>query len=208
MPHSIAAIENWFSQHQDGDFAYYDRPTPYSLIGPVRNGGQFIFVTKPSTIISAFGEAAKAPDFGIIGRYGLPSGDDVDWLCRIVGENELLFLGDLDTPDLLIFAWLRAQLSRHSIKYVGISDAYLDERQIAVPESYIMQMSSSEKKAAPLLRKVFPDVTEIVGAHCASLLKKGCKIELEAIVSAKGNSSYLMPLTAVKDKKTNRAKRK
>lgn len=61
----------------------------------------------------------------MIGRYGLPNQDDVHWLSALVGSRGLLFLGDMDPVDLMIFAWLRGHLRRSHIEYLGVSDAFL-----------------------------------------------------------------------------------
>lgn len=178
-------IEAWFAEHSDdGDFVYERKPSPYSVIGPSTPAGRIVFATKPSPVASAIHECAACSGIGMIGHYGLPSDLDVAWIRRVVAEHELLFLGDMDPVDLMIFAWLRARLQPKQIVHLGINDSYLAKLDVYLPESFLMQFSASERKSFPLLKKVFPDFRETVGEKCALTLERGRKIELDAIISA------------------------
>jgi hypothetical protein len=98
------AIENWFCQHSDDvEFVRLDRDYPYQVIGPTSESDRIIFATK-STIFKAYEHRATQARFGLIARYGLPSSDDVDWLTNVIGDRALLFLGDMDPVDLMVFA--------------------------------------------------------------------------------------------------------
>jgi len=105
----------------------------------------------------------------------------------------LFYLGDLDPPDLMIFAWLREKLLPKPIRNLGISDAYLTHLNAVLPPTFVMQCSPSERRALKVLRKVFPDLAETVGAVAAQLLREGRKIELEAVVSAIPRGAPIIP---------------
>ena len=72
--------------------------------GPV---GRVLFTTKPAIVSTVIEKCDAARDFGMIGRYGLPSVADLPWIRTMVGSRELFFLGDMDPVDLMVFAWLR-----------------------------------------------------------------------------------------------------
>ena len=129
----------------------------------------------------------------MIGHYGLPRPSDVLWIERVALSNELFYLGDLDPPDLMIFAWLREKFFPKPIRHLGISDAYLTQLRAVLPPTFVMQCSPSERRALPVLRKVFPDLAETIGAGAAQLLMEGRKIELEAVVSALPPGASIIP---------------
>jgi hypothetical protein len=114
----------------------------------------------------------------------------------IIGERQVAFLGDLDPVDIMVFLWLRSRLDPIEVGYLGISDNYLEQIQVKVPESYIQECSRLEIAALPLLSKIFPDMQQIIGSSCELLLSRGRKIEIAATVSAGFN--FKMLLSAVK----------
>lgn len=136
----------------------------------------------------------------MIGRCGLPNETDLTWIRNVVGELELLFLGDMDPVDLLIFSWLRAGLYPKEVRHLGINDSYLNELQIFLPESFILPCSPSERKSLSLLKKALPDFHQLVGPTCADLIRQGRKIELEAVVSAKTATSSILQSALPSDK--------
>ena len=178
-------IEKWFADHaDDGEFAYTARAAAYTVIGPSAPAGRIVIATKPGPVGSAIHESVDSASLGMIGRYGLPGDADIHWIRKVVANHQLFFLGDMDPADLMIFCWLRARLRPKRVVHLGVSDSYLTELQVQLPESFILRCSPSEQKSHPLLDKVFPDLRATVGPKCARLLKRGLKIELEAVVSA------------------------
>jgi hypothetical protein len=208
-----AAIERYFAaRDNDGDFVSSDPETPYKF-WPSPTGGRLVYSTKPAaarrilsesfakppgtvpilrsprTAVSSVepsktGDCPLLPGGGLIGRYGLPCATDVDSVRKLTGRRKILFLGDLDPSDLLIFAWLRARLGPRRIEYLGIGDRLLNERAIVIPDSYWIKLSRSERRSLPVLNEAFPDFRDVAGPHCAAELDNGRKLELEAIVSA------------------------
>jgi len=113
------------------------------------------------------------------------------------------FLGDMDPVDLMIFAWLRERMAPKMIKHLGVSDAYLEQLGISVPESYAIAMKGSERQAVPVLENVFLDFRETIGPNSARLLDRGRKFEIEAVVSTLGSPErILLPvLTSARDRR-------
>ncbi len=190
---STKSIEAWFAAHNDdGEFVCGERTVPYSVIGPADSIGQVIFTTKPMILSTAIQSQDVNEEFGMVGRYGLPCKGDLRWICDLVGSRRLLFLGDMDPVDLMIFAWLRAILQARPVKYLGVSDDFLNSLQVCPTESLVIASAPSEEKSLVLLEKVFPDFRETVGHKCAKILMRGQKIELEAIVSAEGSIAPML----------------
>lgn len=107
-------IEAWFTEHnQDGEFVWDGRAVPYSIVGPSSHVERMVLTTKPLIVSIAIGKASER--VGMIGRYGLPQVSDLSWIRSIVGQRPLLFLGDMDPVDLMVFAWLRIHLLSRAI---------------------------------------------------------------------------------------------
>lgn len=177
-------IEAWFSEHDgDGEFVCAGQAVPYWVIGPSPNVHRMIFTTKPRIVSAAIEQSVTSSAFGMVGRYGLPSETDVDWLSKMIGQLGVAFLGDMDPVDLMVFVWLRERLLSHRMTFLGISDAFLNTLAISSVTSLSMRSSSSEQSALAVLGDTFPDMRETIGTGCAAVLDQGNKIELESLVS-------------------------
>jgi hypothetical protein len=186
--HDVATlIEAWFAKNDgDGDFTRPPRNYPYTLIGVSRSSGTIIYCSKLLPYL--FLDNREVPsNVGLLQRYGLPNQNDLGWMRQMVGKRKLLFFGDLDPADLLVFAWLRRRLRGVRLEYLGINDSLLAavgfEPADSVPSVRTIRLRGSEKKAMQVLAKAFPDFPEIVGERCAGLLARGHKLEIEAILS-------------------------
>jgi hypothetical protein len=190
---SAKLIEAWFAEHsEDGEFVCGAGRAPYSVIGPPSSVARMIFTTKP-TIVSMAIESRELPaQFGMVGRYGLPSDADVGWVCDVIGPRALLFLGDMDPVDLMVFAWLRARVHPRRITYLGVSDDFIDALGISSTESLSAPCAPSEQKSLAFLTSVFPDFRETVGCKCARVLTQGQKVELDAVVSAEERTEPIL----------------
>lgn len=195
-------IEEWFTKHrydQDGDFVCEGRPLPYTVVAPAKVKGRTVYATKPDYVATAICNSNEFASIGVIGRYGLPCRFDLPLIRDVAAKHELFFLGDMDPADLMIFCWLRARLHPTPIKHLGVNDAYLRQLQVQLPDSYTIRCSRSERRALPLLQKVFPDLVKMVGANCAKMLEQGRKIELDAVQSAlRAFTPLLCPLVALR----------
>ena len=192
LPH---AIEEWFRQRGDDiEFVCCERAAAYTVIGPSKTEARpiYVYATKTSCIIEVKWKHPEFDVFGLISQSGLPNIENLSWIRDVVGQNQLMFLGDMDPVDLLIFAWLRAQLDRARVTYLGVSDSYLDQLRVVLPQTFILSCAPSEKASLPFLEKAFPDFREVVGPNCAGLLKDGQKIELEAVASVLGPPGPLL----------------
>ncbi len=178
MEHSsIDKIAAWFNDHDDGEFAHPARTHPFRVIGPTPSATTVLYTTKPGCVLALAGcETALAT--GLIGRYGLPSEDDVAWLRVLAGDRVVCFLGDADPVDLLVFAWLR---SRIGAKHAGVSDLLLSNIGVSWDDRVTIPLSDSESGALTLLADVCPDFQTLLGSQCAALLDRGRKLEIEAV---------------------------
>jgi hypothetical protein len=179
-------IQAWFLEHDgDGEFLIGPREFPYSVIGAIHTGQPIIFTTKPQ-IVSLIMQEPNAPArYGMVGRYGLPSKTDLDWIRRVIAHQPLLFLGDMDPVDLMAFVWLRANLCLKHLTYLGINDAFLKALEFRSTKSLSSPCAPAERESLPLLEKVFPDLRKTVGLKCAEMLDRGYKIELDVIMRKK-----------------------
>ena len=181
------AIDEWFTRCGDGiEFVRCGRADPYAVIGPSRPKSRptYVYATKTSCILDARQEHPEFDVIGLISRVGLPNAEDVPWISGLIGQGQLVFLGDMDPVDLMVFAWLKARLKHASLTYLGISDGYLSQLGVVVPEAFIMSCAPCERSSLTLLGSVLPDFRELIGPVCAALLDDGRKIELEAVVSS------------------------
>ena len=115
----------------------------------------------------------------MIGRYGLPNDTDIRWIAGIAAKHELLFLGDMDPVDLMIFASLCGHLEPKHITFLGVSDDYLAGLQVSVPESFIMTCVPSEQRALALLDQVFPTFAKKSALVAAESWNKGARSNLK-----------------------------
>ena len=173
-------IDAWFAENEDGEFVSHMAAVPYSVIGPTTDGGRLIFTTKPH-VVAAIVEEEASGELGMIGRYGLPSHADLNWISELVGSRELLFLGDMDPVDLMVFAWLRAGLYPKSVAHFGVNDSLLGAFEITSTETLSIPFAPSEQRSVALLKEVFPDFGKTVGRSCTHMLERRQKIELEAV---------------------------
>jgi hypothetical protein len=138
--------------------------------------------------MNAANQPSNGSKVGLIARGGLPRESDVAWLRTLVGTRNLIFLGDLDPPDLLVFAWLRAC----RISHFGVNDAYLAQLRAVIPDSFTIQLSPTETAAMPLVGTALPDMQQLLGSKSTQTLNSGRKIEIEAVVSSLGGFARLL----------------
>jgi hypothetical protein len=182
-------IEEWYDHFgEDVEFVRCGRAEAFSVVGPSQTEANpiYVYATKPHCILAAKREYPEFDAVGLISRTGLPSTDDVGWIRNLLAQRELVFLGDMDPVDLLVFAWLRAYLDHSQVTHLGVSDSYLNQLGIELPESFIISCAPSEKQSLSFLESVLPDYRALVGPDCATLLDDGRKIELEAVVTRLG----------------------
>lgn len=181
---STKLIREWFAEHDgNGEFVSGIKAFPYSVIGSTDSAGHIIFTTKPTIVSAIIHNCETAQDFGMVGRYGLPDASDLHWIRKMIGLRPLLFFGDMDPVDLMVFAWLRANLHSKCVTHLGVNDAFLKSLNISSVKTLSSPCAPSELKSLVLLKKVLPYLREVVGQKCNKMLEKGYKIELDMIVS-------------------------
>ena len=189
---SVRLIEAWFAQHEDGEFGQLPRAAPYTVIGPRGPTPRVLYATKPHIVALSLEQNEDAYEFGLVGRYGLPRTHDVPWIRQIVGQGEVLFVGDLDPVDLMVFSWLRTQVRPIPTRYLGINDAFLAFVRPVDAEFRAFSLAPLELAAFSLLQTILPDLTELLGPQCAGILASRRKLELDAIVSLRQTASPIV----------------
>jgi hypothetical protein len=169
-------LRRWFSDLQDGEFVAFDSSFPYEFVAPANDDGVLLYCTKPRTVLSMF-KPVIAADVGMMGRPGLPDRRDMTFLRRMIERSPVVFLGDLDPPDLLIYAWMRSQLP--DLRYFGIGDRFFQAVGAPPNETLLISHSSSERDAMKAFSSVFDEMKGVVGPTCAAILDRERKIEIE-----------------------------
>jgi hypothetical protein len=194
---TVESIEALFAKHDgDGVFACPERDLPFLLVRPENDRANFIYTTKPNTLLRCFTQGDSAHQFGLIGRYGLPHRDDALLLERVIANSSVLFAGDADPVDFLIFLWIREMLPCNDVDYVAITDFLGTGWESGRWSSLHIPLASSEKEALEEIATIEPDFSAIVGALGASLWAAGQKIELEGAMGSDGRDflEWLQPL--------------
>lgn len=174
-------IRQWFVEHDgDDEFSIPPWDAPYQVIPPPPGAGRLLYATKPWTVLRLFAGRSSELPVGLIGRVGLPHDGDVPWLRSGASGCRILFVGDADPCDLLIFAWLRRRLE---ISFRGLNDSLLRSCGVSITDSITIRQSESEQAAMPLVTGFLPDFPNLVGDGCAAILKRGRKLEFESLVS-------------------------
>lgn len=196
--HSAALIEKWFRRHDgDGEFVSPARCSAYTVIGSEGEPGNVLFTTKPALMVKVLDRYPIPGTFALLGRVGLPAATDVGWMRNFIGKQKLMFLGDMDPVDLLIFAWLREHLGSTKVVYLGVSDRVIDVAGVKLSPANTIPLSKSEQKALPLLSQALPGFETAIGPNCAAALTQGRKMELEAVVCFPKNKRGLHHLLVV-----------
>jgi hypothetical protein len=130
---------------------------------------------------------------GMIGRWGLPNDNEIEGFRAISQGRQILFLGDLDPTDLLVFMWLRQKLSEGEIVYWGIGDRYLDSIGHDLGEIPHLVCSDNEQLAYSLAADLSPELPLLLGPQCAAAIADGKKVELDAVVSVAGGVHGVLP---------------
>ena len=124
----------------------------------------------------------SSPSFsgGVVGRHGLPNESDINWLQSTADGRRLVFVGDADPCDLLVFAWMQ---SRIDIVHHGLNDSLLEQCGVSLNDRMTIAQSESKSAAMPLLSAFAPQFPTLLGPNCANLIQAGRKVELEVLAS-------------------------
>lgn len=175
-------IRQWFVDHEDAEnveFLIPPRGCHYTVIPPNSKSQPVLYTTKPYALSSILGFADDL-HFGFVGHNGLPHESEFDFVGASLQGHPVLFLGDADPCDLLIFAWLRV---RTDVSYCGLSDSLLARCGVSLDERTTIPMSPDEVASMPFLAECLPEYATLLGPQCSALLSSRRKVELEALTS-------------------------
>jgi hypothetical protein len=167
-----------------------NRHVPLYVVGTTEQEPSYLFLTKLSAFQQHVDSTRVPEGWGLVSRYGIPC-DEVVTACRrlVDGARELRFFGDLDPLDLTAYFELRERVNS-TLQHVGINDAWLATMERhwkgARPllEGLTIRMSHFETEHWRLLKSSTPTVVDVIGAHAATLLDDGKKLEIEAALNS------------------------
>lgn len=174
-------IRKWFLDHEDGDFAILPPGQPYAVVPAPARAQCVLYTTKAQSMLAALCRNGVEVPCGVIGRYGLPAEDDVNFIKALVGKRQFVFVGDADPCDLLIFGWLRSWID---ISFRGVNDLLYELCGATLDERFTIAQSDAEFAAMPLVAGCVGDYTSLVGSNCARVLAAGRKVEVESLVAS------------------------
>jgi len=172
------AIEIWFQNHEDGEFAVLPSEHSSTVVGDRSASATVVYTTKPRCLIPNLDVFRFPRGATIVGRYGLPLPADLVLLSRQMHGNHHSFVGDADPPDIMIFAWLRAHVA---IEWRGVCDELLNHTRIEDRSPIEIPMSEAETESLGVLAQLCPDFRQLIGSECSAALDRGFKIELEGL---------------------------
>ncbi len=180
-------IESWFHEHQDGEFGILPADHASLRVGDSQTASTVVYTTKPHCLSLIARIPTLAQPVAGIGRSGLPLRSDAHFLGNQSDPRaSLLFLGDADPPDLLVFAWLREHVA---IRWFGVSDSFLRLCGNLGNREILIKSADSEKSTVLRLPDLCPDYRELLGDYCSSALDRGSKIELEGAMMDRNQAS-------------------
>lgn len=180
--HDLHRLLQRFGNYNEGDFARPNRSAPYSLVLPRSMPATWLYVTRPPIVQHIFWDDPHF-EFGILSRGGTPSEAEATILCDLLRGSVVGFLGDLDPPDILKFAWLQEAIQPCALSFLGISDALLKGAGVGTTERIAFAMADLEALALPVLTEYVPNLAELVGPRCHAVISESKKCELEGVLS-------------------------
>lgn len=176
-------IESWFANHMDGEFHCGLENAPLQTHLPTLTPNFFIYTSKPHNLSLGFRCPPSDIPFATIGTYGtLPTKSQLSQIQQLTQGRPLLFLGDLDPPDLLIYLALQQHFGSSQIRHLGINDQLIAALAVEIHlRSHIQFSETEEALAFPVLENLAVDLPKLIGPKCTALLHAGYKLELEGL---------------------------
>jgi hypothetical protein len=171
-------IRQWFVEHEDGEFVVSPLGAAWRVVFPSAVSRTVIYATKYQGIGEVSCQYSNSLSMGLVARYGLPMDEEVQSLRLLVGDRRLLFVGDADPSDLLIFAWLSARLD---ISYRGLSDSLLKQCGVDLQPRLTLAQSAAECVSHSLLSQFLPDWRGLLGPELSEILAWRRKVEAEVL---------------------------
>lgn len=174
-------IQSWIGEHANDDAVLSQEPVRQEEHTWASSDKPGVYSTKARSLLSR--GSFETESASLIGTYGVPNPDRLDWLCTSASQNRVGFLGDLDGSDLLTFAAIQSRCPSE-VSYLGVSDELLERLSIPISSlsEYVMTSSNDDVAAFEFLNKSSFSATSFVGKHCASILESKRKIEVEALL--------------------------
>jgi len=180
MKDAASEVSALFTGKGAGELVRLPVTHPYSVTVPSPGTRYVLCTTKPACVLHTLEQGGGLASMQVVGRAGLPNEDDAAWLRTLARDRAVLFLGDADPADLLVFAWLR---SRIPLSHVGVSDLLVQKLGARVEDFTTIPLADDERTAVSLMANLCPDYRAVVGPQCADLLDRGRKIEMEAVIN-------------------------
>src|SRR5262245_40675597 len=176
-------IEAWFDNpaNEEGDF--FRGWNAYWLRSPRANTGRVLYLTKQHVLSRIFETATEDLDIGYICFPGLPLRADAAWLTAFVGNRRLIFFGDLDPADVMIFAWLRARLPAANVIHFGLNDGMQQRIGYSMPSNCQIRLNTPERNAVANIEQFVPDMRDLLGPNAFDVWQNGFKFEVETLLS-------------------------
>lgn len=181
-------IEAWWEDNTDeGDCVLSDGLTPFSVRVPPARAQRVIVTPKPRRVIGMIEKGWLEADSCVVGQYALPTRNEWNFFRPLIEKKPLIFLGDLDVTDILIFHWMKSFPATKHMVYCGINDEFLDAVRFKCREEFLIRLQEPEQRCFEEFKKVFTRFREQLGNDSFALLSRGVKLELEAVTNyAKG----------------------
>jgi hypothetical protein len=176
----IESLRKQVAAFDDGEITTQDRTYPFNVVPPLANSKSVLYTTKFHSLRRFSESLETGPPCGVLARYGMPEIEHISWISAFVNDRTLLFLGDCDPFDLIVFS---ALASVFEIEYLGVSDRLLKLMDVDIDHHLTIPLESGEAAALELILEKSDRMQTLVGPNCYAMLKEGRKMEIEAVVS-------------------------
>ena len=164
----------------DGEVTSQDRSFPFAVVPPLDNENTVLYVTKWTAIQRISESSLNSMNCGVVARYGLPKVEDIFWIKEFANDRKLLFLGDCDPFDLLVY---HAISKVFEVEYVGVSDRLLTLWDVDIDKNITISLVDAEVEALEYLLARNPQLESLLGTECYRMLREGRKMEIEAAIN-------------------------
>jgi hypothetical protein len=173
-------VREEIAMFDDGEITSQDRSSPFIVVPPRNDESTVLYVTKWPPIYRASESSVNAMNCGVVARYGIPNVEEISWVKEFAKDRKLLFLGDCDPFDLLVYS---AISSVFAIEYLGVSDRLIKLLDVNIERNITIPLATAELDALEYLQLRTPQLESLLGANCYRMLTQGRKMEVEAIIN-------------------------
>lgn len=148
--------------------------------GPTENAAFVIYTTKFFAVERLIANSEIDVETDVLGRYGIPSDQQLESTWSFIGNRQTIFLGDCDPIDLLVYTFLSERIK---IDYFGVSDLLLWALGTKIENWNTIELLNDELEALELLKETKIQYENLMGSRCYEMLKQGRKLEVEGAVN-------------------------